>query len=351
MKRPISAIALSAATLLALAACTPAAGGGGPAAVTLTWETTGGEATKVEKAAFQDPFTEESGIAFENVTSSTAVTQIQTMVDTGNTVWDVVHTGSFVSARFCGELFEEIDLSAFPDDLFPEGTVNECAKPISKYGSAFAYDSSVYTDGVPTQIEDFFDTDEFPGKRVINATNPRGVLEAALVADGVDPEELFPLDVDRALAKLETIKSDLIFAPSFTAIQQNIVDKQATMTITLTGRLAIINDSGGTLQPVWDFTSWDYDALLIPKGSKHVEEAQEAIEFAMQPEQVIRYAELGGSTPVRTDIDLSSVKFSENHELFNAFLDDRGTVLLQDVEWWAENNASASEAYVAWQVG
>lgn len=351
MKKRLGLIGVSVIALVSLAACAPAAGGGDGADTTLTWETTGGEATKVEKAAFQDPFTEETGITFENVTSATAVSQIQTMVETGNTVWDVVHSGSFVSEQFCGELFEEIDLSAFPDDLFPEGTVNECAKPVSKYGSAFAYDASVYTGDVPTKIDDFFDTDAFPGKRVINATNPRGVLEAALVADGVDPDDLFPLDVERALAKLDTIKEDLIFAPSFTAIQQNIVDKQATMTITLTGRLAIINESGGTLQPVWDFTSWDYDALLIPKGSKHIDEAQQAIEFAMEPEQVIRYAELGGSTPVRNDIDLSAIKFSENHELFNPFLEDRGTVLLQDVRWWGENNASASEAYVAWQVG
>jgi putative spermidine/putrescine transport system substrate-binding protein len=186
----------------------------------------------------------------------------------------------------------------------------------------------------------------------VYGSNPRGVLEAALVADGVDPEELFPLDIDRALAKLDTIKEHIIFAPTLTALQQNIVDKQATMTITLTGRLGSIYDSGGTLAPVWDFTTWDFDALLIPKGSRNVEAARDAIAFAMEPEQVVRYAEIGGSTPVRSDIDLESIDFSDTHKMFNPFLNaDKGVLTLQDPVWWAENNAEANEAYVAWQVG
>src|SRR5690606_6063704 len=154
--------------------------------------------------------------------------------------------------------------------------------------------------------------------------------------------------IDRAIAKLDTIKSDLIFAPSLTALQQNIVDKQATMTLALTGRLGSIYDSGGTVKPVWDFTSWDFDALLIPKGSKNVEAATEAIEFALQPEQVIRYAEIGGATPVRGDIDLTSIDYSETHKIFNPFLnaDEGGVLNLLDPVWWAEHSGEASEAYV-----
>lgn len=327
--------------------------GGGPANdVVLTWETTGGPATEKEKEAFQDPYTAETGVRFENVSSPTAVNQIQTMVDTGNVLWDVTHKGSFVSEQFCGELFEEVEYPEAPDELFPEGSTNDCAKPLSKYGAAFAYDASVYTDDVPTDIEDFFDVERFPGQRVVYGSNPRGLLEAALVADGVEPEELFPLDVDRALTKLDTIKEHVIFAATLTALQQNIVDQQATMTITLTGRLAAIYDSGADLAPVWDFTTWDFDAFLIPKGSKNVEEARDAIAFAMEPEQVIRYAEVAGSTPVRNDVDLSAIEFTESQKLFNPFLnEDQGVLTLQDPVWWAEHSAEATEAYVAWQVG
>ena len=351
MRKSQAAIALGVGAVLVLAGCAASPAGEGED-VTLTWETTGGAATDKEAAAFQVPFTEETGTKFENVSSPSAVNQIQTMVETGNVIWDITHKGSFVSVRYCGELFEELEFPSVPDDLYPEGSTNACAKPLTKYGVGFAYDSAAYEGTVPSTINDFFDTAKFPGKRVVLGTNPRGVLEAALVADGVDPEELFPLDIERALEKLDTIKTDIIFAPSLTALAQNITDKQATMVIALTGRLAAINESGATLEPVWDFTSWDFDALLVPKGSKNVETAQEAIEFAMQPEQIIRYAELAGSAPVRSDVDLSTIDFTEEQQRFSPFLgDDRGVLTLQDPQWWAENNAAANEAYVAWQVG
>ena len=111
--------------------------------------------------------------------------------------------------------------------------------PGTRFGTEFAYDTTAYKGTVPTKISDFFDTKTFPGKRVV-FNSPKGILEAALVADGVAPDRLFPLDVDRALKKLGTIKSDLIFAPSYTALQQNLVDKQASMVLTLNGRLIAV---------------------------------------------------------------------------------------------------------------
>ncbi|WP_305686612.1 extracellular solute-binding protein [Microbacterium sp.] len=357
VNRAIMATTASATLLVALAACTASSGesstvGDSESDVVLTWQTTGGPATEKEKEAFQDPYTAESGVTFENVSSPTAVNQVTTMVETGNVIWDIVHIGSYVSEQYCGELFEEIEYPEVDDSLYPEGSVNACAKPISKFAYAFAYNASIYTDEVPTKIDDFFDIERFPGNRVVNGNNPRGLIEAALVADGVDPDELFPLDVERALAKLDTIKEHLIFAPTLTALQQNIVDEQAAMTITLTGRLGSIYDSGADLAPVWDFTTWDFDALLIPKGSPNVDAAREAILFAMQPEQSIRYAEVGGTTPVRSDIDITTIDYSDTHRLFQPFLNaDQGTLVLQNPQWWAENSATTNEAYVAWQVG
>lgn len=323
--------------------------------VTLIWEANGSSADR-RKIAYQDPFTAETGIKVESVSSPSAVNQIKTMVETGNVIWDLTHKGSYTANEFCGELFEELEFAALPESVYPEGSTTPCSRPVARYGSAFAYDAEVYTGEVPTQIEDFFDVDKFPGKRVILGTNSRGVLEAALVADGVDPEDLFPMDIDRAIAKLDTIKDHIIFAATLPALQQSLVDKQATMTLALTGTLPSANDGGATMAPVWDFTAWSFDAFMVIKGSKHVAEAEQFIEFALQADRVKEYAELGGTTPVRTDVDLSTIKYTDSQELFNPFLgevlsEDRGTLTLQDPEWWAEHGGTATEAYVAWQVG
>ena len=46
---------------------------------------------------------------------------------------------------------------------------------------------------------------KFPGRRALR-NHPIATLEAALMADGVAPDKLYPLDVDRAFKKLEEIK-------------------------------------------------------------------------------------------------------------------------------------------------
>lgn len=342
---------------LLLTGCGSSSGSGGSGGKsgkggTLTWETTGGDATKYESAAFQVPFTAKTGVKFNNVTSLSYISQLQTMVKSKKTVWDVVHTGSYLAKFYCGKLFEKLDTSKMPVNLVPEGTTTDCSVPAVKYGTAFAYDTTVYKDKVPTKIGDFFDTKTFPGKRVVYANSPMGILEAALVADGVAPDKLYPLDIDRGLKKLSTIKSSLIFAPSFTAVQQDLVNKQATMTITLTGRLNIINESGAKLAPVWDFTSWDYDSFVVPMGSAHKATAEQVVAFGLEPAQLIDYAERSGLTPVRSDIDPTTINFSEAGKKFNPFVGSgRGTVQLRDPAYWADNFISVTKKWLAWQVG
>lgn len=343
----LTSAAVAVAMAMALSAC--GSGGGTDGDVTLTWASTGGQESDREKAAFQDPFTDESGIEVENVEYTNLVAQLKTMVESGKPVWDVINNASHIAAKYCGTLLEKVDYSDFPD-VFPEGTTTECTRPAGKYGFVFAYDVEAYKDKVPTSIADFFDTGTFPGKRVIRSNNPRAYVEAALVADGVDPKQLYPLDVDRALAKLGTIKNDLILVPSVSAVQQNLVDKEATMTITINTNLGAIKDSGATIAPVWDVTFWDFNVFMIPKGTPKLTEAVAAVKSNLQPEQLTRWAELGGNVPARTDVDVDAIQFTSGRE-FSPFLAERGDQVLMDAQWWADNLEKVSDAWVAWQAG
>lgn len=343
-------VAAIATVVLSLAACasgTPEAGGD---PVTLTWANVGGQEAEREKTAFHDPFTEETGIQIESVAFSNLIAQLQKMVESGKPVWDVLHNVPYVALKYCGELLEEVDYSDFPD-VFPEDTTTDCTVPAGKFGFVFAYDHEVYADEAPDELADFFDVEKFPGKRVIRANNPRGYLEMGLLADGVAPEDLYPLDIERSLKKWDTIKSSLIFVPAVAAVQQALVSKQATMTMTISTNLGAAHDSGATISPVWDLNFWDFDVFMIPKGTPYKEEAIKAVKFALQPERQIENAELGGNTPVRTDIDPADIEFKGSTE-FNPWVgDDRGELILLNSSWWAENLEDASESWVAWQAG
>ncbi|MGO8077848.1 extracellular solute-binding protein, partial [Rhizobium leguminosarum] len=58
---------------------------------------------------------------------------------------------------------------------------------------------------------DLFDTAKFPGKRTFYKWSAPGVIEEALLADGVAADKLYPLDLERAFKKLDTIKSDIVW--------------------------------------------------------------------------------------------------------------------------------------------
>ena len=63
----------------------------------------------------------------------------------------------------------------------------------SAYGIIMAYRTDVYKKETPTGWADFWDTAKYPGKRSMDANLGDGsVLEAALLADGVAIDKLYP---------------------------------------------------------------------------------------------------------------------------------------------------------------
>ncbi|MCM4076419.1 extracellular solute-binding protein [Paractinoplanes hotanensis] len=341
-----------AATALLISACGVGgdSGGGGADEKALIWASTGGQFQEDEKNALQVPFTTKTGTKFTNI-SPAEQAQIRTMVASGKTIWDLANMSWIYAGAYCGELFEKLDNPALDRSKFPPGTTGDCFVPTYRYANIFSYNADLYPNEKPTTIDDFFDTKKFPGKRVVYDYPKAGLFEAALVADGVAPDKVYPLDLDRAFKKIDTIKDSLVFAPSYGAIQQMMVDKQASMVLTVTARTIVSAQSGANLVPVWDFNTTDIGALVIPKGAPHKDLAQEMLAFVTEPEQSIAYAKLTGTAPSRPEIDLNSVGYTEEQKKYNAFLPDRGRTLEQDKQWWIENTDALVKRWTSWKVG
>jgi putative spermidine/putrescine transport system substrate-binding protein len=75
------------------------------------------------------------------------------------------------------------------------------------YANVLAYNTE-RVEGTPSSWADFFNTRKFPGRRGLHKV-PSETLEVALLADGVLLGDLYPLDVNRALGKLDTIKDQI----------------------------------------------------------------------------------------------------------------------------------------------
>jgi len=102
--------------------------------------------------------------------------------------------------------------------------VNQDITPLAVYSKDFEADP-------PTSWADFFDTKTYPGYRGLQSGGfgvPLNII-IALLGDGVKPDKLYPLDLDRAFEKLDTIKDSITLWDAAPKAIQDVAEGNTTM--------------------------------------------------------------------------------------------------------------------------
>ncbi|MGW3472373.1 ABC transporter substrate-binding protein [Saccharopolyspora sp. NPDC000995] len=335
---------LAASTLTACAIGGPAGDGG----KSLTFVSFGGAFQDNQKKAWQEPYTAATGIQFRN-DGPTDEAKMKAMVDAGKVTWDVIDNGASAAAQYCGTYLEKLDFTVIDKNPYPLGTVNDCGVPAYFYATIFMYDTKKFAGNPPTNIADFFDLKKYPGKRIVPPEIGAGLLEYALLADGVPVDKLYPLDVDRALKKLDSIKSVTTFAKTYGQIQQAMVDGQADMALLPSSRAYQAIKAGASFAPVWDKTIVLWDDLIVPKGSPNKAEAMKFIAFTSQPPQSAKFSELASVQPVSAQI---KPNFDPVQQQIDAFSDaHKPNTFYANADWWGQNLDAVTRKYTAWLAG
>ncbi|WP_410652801.1 extracellular solute-binding protein [Amycolatopsis sp. cmx-4-54] len=301
-----------------------------------------------QKIAWQQPYTDRTGTKFRN-DGPVDEAKLRTMVEAGNVTWDVVDTSAAAAEQYCGKYVEKLDFSVIDRSAFRPETVSECGVPAFYYGILFMYDTRKFTGTKPTTIADFFDPVRFPGRRIVPPDVATGLLEYALLADGVPAARLYPLDVERALRKLDVIKPITTFAKTYGQMQQSMVDGQVDLALVSTARAYQTLKAGAPFETVWDKTMVNWNDLVVPKGSPNREQAMKFIAFASKPEQAVKFSELASvqsahqnATPKLDDVQRRIDAFSPEHE---------HTVVLGNAKWWAQNFDAVTARFSKWLAG
>ena len=93
-----------------------------------------------------------------------------------------------------------------------------------------------------------------------------GLLEAALLADGVPADQLYPLDVERALAKLGTIREQILFYETNAQGEQYMSDGQASMGLLPDGRALHARRAGAPIDIQWETSLLHWSGLVVARG-------------------------------------------------------------------------------------
>jgi len=255
--------------------------------VVVSW---GGAYTKSQQLAYSDPYMAANpGVKIVNDDSSAeGAAKIRAQAEAGNTTWDLVDLTPDSVIALCDEgLLEEInpdtDLAPAPDgtsakDDFGDALVSPCFIPQIVYSTTFGYRNDKVGSTPPTSINDVFDLKKYPGKRALQKA-PFGNLEWALIADGVDASKVYdvldtPEGVDRAFAKLGTIKDDVVWWTKGAQPGQLLADGEVTMASAYNGRLfAAIVENKQPIDMLWDWEMMELDGWVIPKGAPNKAEA------------------------------------------------------------------------------
>lgn len=287
-----SKLALTYLALGAIAVAFAACGGDGDAgtdsegSTILTYTSFGGAFQEAETAAWLEPYQAENpGVTIQQ-DQPIDLAKLKAMQESGNVTWDVISTGD--SDPYNNEeTLEPIDCEIVDCDAFIEsGHFDGFRAPYYTWATVLAYNTEKTGGEPPSGWADFFDTEKFPGKRALWSYVTADTLEPALVADGVPSDQLYPLDVDRALAKLREIKDNIIWYETGAECQELVSSGEAVMGNCWNGRIYEAQQQGEPVDIQWNECFLLIGSLGVPKGSKNVEEAMKLVAYITSEKSV-----------------------------------------------------------------
>lgn len=312
----------------------------------------GGAYQDAIRKAWIEPFTKATGITVTEDTSP-ELAKVKAMVDTHSVSWDVVTAGgSGLMQGVRQGLFEKItpdmvDTShAFPDAR------NDYGVPSEIFSTLIGYSTKAFpTSGPhPVSFADFWDVKKFPGKRSL-PDKPATVLEAALMADGVAPGDVYaqlstPAGMDRALNKIRALRSDVaVWWTSGAQPVQAVGSGDAVMALGWNGRFQGGMDDGLPIAMAWEQSVPQVGYFMIVKGAPNKAAAVKFLQFIETPAAQSRFSEYVAYGPTTPDaLPLIDAKRLERLPSTPARLKD---ALFMDVKWWADHGQEATEKYTA----
>lgn len=305
----------------------------------------GGTTQDAQAAHWAVPYTEKTGTTVVQ-DGPTDYGKIKAMVEANATTWDVVDA-EFDWALQAGKqgLLEPLDFTVIDKSKLDPRFVSDYAVGSFYYSFVLGWNPANFPDAQPKTLTDLFDTAKFPGKRTFYKWSAPGVIEAALLADGVAPEALYPLDLDRAFKKLDSIKGDIIWWEGGAQSQQLLASGEAPIGFFWNGRLAALAADGSPVGVSWEQNITAADALVVPKGAKNKAAAMAFIAEATGAEGQAAFAETTGYAPINTvspDLMAPEVR---------ATLPDVQTAVQvnADMAYWAEHRDEIGTRWYAWQ--
>jgi putative spermidine/putrescine transport system substrate-binding protein len=317
---------------------------------------------RAQTLALFHPYTDTSGVDVAVRSYGGGLKEIAQQVESRNYEWDVVDLELEDAAAGCRQgLLERLDTIQLPPGIdgsaarrdFVPGALGPCWVGSMVYSQVIAFDPRRFAESKPRTLADFFDLARFPGPRGLRDGGPKNNLELALIADGVPPWRVYPAlttqnGLDRAFAKLDTIKSAIVWWQRVSEPIDMLERGELAMTTGLNSRVFSIA-SEPRFGTIWEGQLYQLDVFGIPMGSPNKERGLDFIRFATGARPLAGQAELLPYGPARR----SSIRLVGRNPEMRRHLptapENFAKALAIDPDWWAANGARIEARWAEWR--
>jgi putative spermidine/putrescine transport system substrate-binding protein len=232
--------------------------------------------------------------------------KIRTMVEAGKVIWDACDASVGVALLLGAKnMLEEMDYSIIGSKVRKE---YQYKYAVCNYIFSYvmAFNKTAFRDRQPSTWKDFWNVKDFPGKRMLRGSCI-GQLECALLADGVAPDKIYPIDLPRALAKIKEIKEHTVFWKSGSQSEDLFRQNEVVMGNMWHNRTNLLRlETKGAIDWTWEGGVIAPAVWLVPKGNPAgARKAMEFIEASLEPEgqvELFKLIYMGPSNPAATDM-------------------------------------------------
>ncbi|MCO5082361.1 MAG: ABC transporter substrate-binding protein [Rhizobiaceae bacterium] len=312
-----------------------------------TW---GGAYVESQTNSFFKPFTEATGIEV-TTTGTPDAAKLKLMEQSGNVEWDLLDAeGQMMLKAIEDDLIQKIDYDLIKkvvpeEDLITE-TLHEYGFPSVSFGWVLAWNPEKFKDGAPQSWADFWNVEKFKGRRAAYA-NPRPMLEVALLADGVERDKIYPLDIDRAFKKLDEIKPHIDVWVENTG-QYDVLLQNAEVDLMLgsLGRSFLAKGKGLPVEYTMQDGLWQQSYWIVPKNAPNAENAMKLIAWMAQAENEADFVKkFPYGMPNKKAYALMSKEISDNIPTSPENLARQVRI---DPQWWTDNLETVNRRWLEW---
>ncbi|BAU57884.1 ABC transporter [Halorhodospira halochloris] len=333
---------------------------GAAAAKDLTVVSWGGNYTRSQMLGFILSYQDELERDVDVIDFDGGLYEIRRQVDSYNVRWDVVDLEQLDVIRGCRagllEPIDDLELADSPDgvaaeDDFIDGAFSECGVGSVVWYTVIGFNADDFGAQPPSTMEDFFDLNEYPGKRGMRRT-PMGNLEWALIADGVDPDEVYAQleteqGLDRAFNVLNRIKPNIIWWRDGQQPIELLRQGRVRMSTVYSGRVWGANEQhDADLEVIWSHAQRSMQQWAITRHGQNQDKAREFIQYATQTGSIVGQVEHIPYRPARRSAE--SYVPERMQDYLPKTEEDQVQEFVVDAQWWADNFEEINARFERW---